>query len=258
MYVHLPLYVPERFLKDSRNGAYGAAVSCVDWVTGVLLDELKQQGLDEDTLVIFTSDNGSRCDNEGSNGRLRGKKGTTWEGGMRVPCVMRWPGSIPAGVVSNELTTSLDFFPTLVHLAGGSVPADRIIDGYDIKSIMFGEEGACSPREAFFYYLRNNLEAVRSENWKLHVWRNDMAVRELYNLDSDIGETTNVNHLYPEIVAALEQMIESCRADLGDDATGRTGSHCRPKGKVVEADTLTHYNPNHPYMIAMYDIEDAG
>jgi arylsulfatase A len=258
MYVHLPLYVPDRFQKESRNGDYGAAVACIDWVTGVLLDELKRQGLDEDTLVIFTSDNGSRCDHEGSNGSLRGTKGTTWEGGMRVPCIMRWPGQIPAGKVSGELTTSLDFLPTLMELAGGEMPDDRIIDGRDIRSLITGEASGCSPREAFFYYLMDNLEAVRSGAWKLHVWRNGEAVRELYDLEHDVGETTNVIELNVEIAAALEKMIDACRSDLGDGATGVEGRNCRPQGRVEVADTLTHYNPAHPYIIAMYDIEDAG
>jgi len=258
MYVHLPLYVPDRFLNESRNGAYGAAVACIDWVTGVLLDELKRQGMEENTLVVFTSDNGSRCDNEGSNGPLRGTKGTTWEGGQRVPCIMRWPGTIPAGTVSQALTTSLDFLPTLVGLAGGTLPEDRIIDGCDLRPLLSGGEGADSPREVFFYYLKDNLEAVRFGPWKLHVWRKDAAVRELYHLETDIGETTNVIEAHPEIAAQLERLIEQCRSDLGDAATGQEGSNCRPHGRVDQPTTLTHYDADHPYMIAMYDIEDAG
>src|SRR5436190_11013882 len=119
IYVHLPIYVQERFARASRNGAYGAAVATVDWAAGVLLAELRRLGLDHDTLVIFTSDNGSRAADEGgSNLPLRGVKGTTWEGGMRVPCVARWPGRIPAGTVRSAVTTSMDLFPTLAALAG--------------------------------------------------------------------------------------------------------------------------------------------
>jgi len=259
MYVHLPLYVPDRFLKESRNGAYGAAVACVDWVAGAIMDELKRQGIDENTLVIFTSDNGSRCDHEGSNGPLRGRKGTTWEGGLRVPCIARWPGTVPAGVTSDEMIASLDFFPTLVRLAGGRVPTDRVVDGYEISSVMFDGEGTVrSPRETFFYYMKNHLCAVRAGRWKLHVWRQGGQVRELYDLDADIGETTNLIGEHPEIAARLERLLESCRTDLGDEATGRTGSGCRPKGKTARPEALTHYSLNHPYLISMYDMEDYG
>ncbi|WP_135555145.1 sulfatase family protein [Paenibacillus cymbidii] len=258
MYVHLPLYVPQRFLQQSRNGSYGAAVECVDWATGVLLDELKRLGLDDNTLVIFTSDNGSRSDHEGSNGPLRGKKGTTWEGGMRVPCIMRWPGRIPAGEVCESLTASLDLYPTLIRLAGGDVPQDRIVDGVDIRELMFAERETVAPRQTLFYYLRNNLEAVRDGNWKLHVWRNGQEVRELYDLAADVGETNNVAEAQPEVVARLEQLLHECRLDLGDDATGTPGGNCREPGRVEQPDTLTHYRADHPYIIAMYDIEDKG
>jgi len=130
MYVHVPIYPPARFLQESENGRYGAAVQAIDWSVGVLLYELKQLGLDDNTLVIFTSDNGSRARDEGgSNAPLRSHKATTWEGGQRVPCVMRWPGHIPAGTVSRELTTAMDFYPTLAALADVPVPQDRIIDG---------------------------------------------------------------------------------------------------------------------------------
>ncbi|MBO9604440.1 MAG: sulfatase [Paenibacillaceae bacterium] len=258
MYVHLPLYVPQRFLQQSRNGSYGAAVECVDWATGVLLDELKRLGLDDNTLVIFTSDNGSRCDHEDSNGPLRGTKGTTWEGGMRVPCIMRWPGRIPAGEVCESLTASLDLYPTLIRLAGGDVPQDRIVDGVDIRELMFAEQETVSPRQTLFYYLQNNLEAVRDGNWKLHVWRKGREVRELYDLAADIGETNNVAEDHPEVVARLEQLLHECRLDLGDDASGMPGSNCRAPGRVEQPDTLTHYRADHPYLMAMYDIEDAG
>lgn len=258
MYVHLPLYVPERFLKESRNGAYGAAVACVDWATGVLLDEIKRQDLDQDTLIIFTSDNGSRCDHEGSNGPLRGTKGTTWEGGMRVPCIMRWPGRIPAGQTCGELATSMDLYPTIVRLAGGMEPRDRRIDGVDIRTLLFSGGKARSPRETFFYYMSNNLEAVREGKWKLHVWKEDHEVRELYDLENDIGESNNVREAFPEVVARLEKLLKQCRLDLGDEATGIAGSHCRPPGRVENPDTLTRYEPGHPYMVAMYDIEEAG
>jgi arylsulfatase A-like enzyme len=147
MHVHLPHYAPERFERESRNGEYGAAVACVDWATGVLLDELKQLGLDEDTLVIFTSDNGSRGDRGGSNAPLRGTKGTTWEGGQRVPCIFRWPGRIPAGSVENGIVSSLDFYPTFARLGHADLPADRITDGLDLLPML--TERAPSPEPHF-------------------------------------------------------------------------------------------------------------
>jgi len=116
MHVHLPLYVADRFLQDSTNGLYGASVACIDWSTGVILHTLRQFGLDQNTIVMFTSDNGSRCDFGPSNGHLHGKKGLTWEGGARVPLLARWPGLIPAGVVRHELTTGMDLLPRITEL----------------------------------------------------------------------------------------------------------------------------------------------
>lgn len=269
MYVHVPIYPPARFLSESENGRYGAAVQAIDWSVGVLLYELKQLGLDENTVVIFTSDNGSRARDEGgSNAPLRSHKATTWEGGQRVPCVMRWPGQIPAGTVCRELTTAMDLYPTLAALAGAAIPQDRIIDGKDIRPLLFDEAGATSPRDAFFYYLMENLMAVRSGKWKLHVGRIDFddrtfertfkAVAELYDLEADIGETTNRYDEEPKVVAALMAKLDACRHDLGDAVTGVVGQNRRSVGRVDQPDTLTHYDPDHPYIIALYDLKDRG
>ena len=264
MYVHLPIYVQERFLRESGNGAYGGAVACVDWAAEALLHELQRLGLDEKTLVIFTSDNGSRAASDGgSNAPLRGTKGTTWEGGMRLPCIMRWPGRIPAGSVCGEVATAMDLYPTLAALGGASVPGDRIVDGRDIAPLMLVEEEAESPHDAFFYYRADELRAVRSGRWKLHVRKADHAegtgeTRELYDLQSDIGETTNVYAEHPSVVEALQAKLEACRRDLGDSATGAAGENVRPLGGVDNPDTLTHYDPDHPYIIAMYDLRDRG
>ncbi len=258
MYVHLPLYTPDRFMKQSENGSYGAAVECIDWSVEVILEELKRLELDQDTLVIFTSDNGSRNDTGVSNSPLRGHKGTTWEGGIRVPCIMRWPGKIPTGNESNEIVTAMDLMPTLTLLAGGELSEDRIIDGKDIRPLIFAEEDAQSPRKVFFYYLQNNLEAVRVGKWKLHVRKGDKEIKELYNLEEDIAESNNLYDEYPEIVKELKEYLESCRQDIGDAACRIEGANCRPKGEVEEPDTLTHYDPDHPYIIAMYDLEDRG
>jgi len=258
MHVHVPIYAPPRFMKESKNGRYGAAVACIDWAAGVLLHELKTLGLDENTLVIFTSDNGSRCRGEGgSNGDLRGTKGTTWEGGMRVPCLMRWPGRIPAGGVCRELTASIDFYPTLAKLAGASLPQDRLIDGKDISPLIFGMDPV-SPRDTFFYYSLNSLEAVRNTRWKLHLRKGKNEIRELYDLVADSGETQNLYDSNPGVVKALMAHVESCRSDIGDEATGVKGRNTRPIGRVEHPDTLTHYDPGHPYIIALYDLKDRG
>ena len=259
MYVHLPIYASDRFLRESANGNYGAGVACVDWAAGAILHELKELGLDDDTLVIFTSDNGSRCRGEGgSNGVLRGTKGTTWEGGQRVPCIMRWPGHIPAGRVCSELATAMDLCPTLAALGGATVPGDRIIDGKDISPLMLSGGRAKSPHEAFFYYMRNSLEAIRCGNWKLHVRKGEEEISELYDLDADPGEENNLRDAHPEIVEELRARMEACREDLGDEATGVKGQNIRPLGRVDNPDTLTHLDPEHPYIIAMYDLKDRG
>ncbi len=256
MHVHLPHYAPERFERESRNGEYGAAVACVDWATGVLLDELKQLGLDEDTLVIFTSDNGSRGDRGGSNAPLRGTKGTTWEGGQRVPCIFRWPGRIPAGSVENGIVSSLDFYPTFAHLGHADLPADRITDGLDLLPML--TERAPSPRTSFYYYMRNSLEAVREGKWKLHVQKDRAGMTALYDLEQDMGETTDLSGDHRDVVSRLEVLLAACREDLGDDTQGVTGRNIRPAGRVDHPEPLTHYDPEHPYIMAMYDKEDFG
>ena len=259
MYVHRPLYVPNRFLNESRNGNYGAAVAAIDWATEVLLHQLRSLGLEEDTLVMFTSDNGSRCGGEGgSNGCLRGTKGSTYEGGLRVPCIMRWPGMIPAGATCGQLVSALDVYPTLAELAGAAVPTDRIIDGKSLVTLLRSGGTAPSPREDFFYYMRNTLEAVRSGPWKLHVLKKDQVVRELYNLVDDPGETRNVYELHADIVARLSAKLDACRQDIGDTGTNTIGRNIRPAGCVAKADTLTHLDPDHPYIVAMYDMKDKG
>lgn len=275
MHVHLPHYPPERFLRESMNGPYGGAVAAIDWATDVLLHELQALGLDDDTLIVFTSDNGSRMQGQGgSNGPLRGIKGSTWEGGMRVPMIARWPGKIAAGRVCSELTLSLDLCPTFAGIGGGKMPDDRIIDGNDIQPILYGSDGASTEHDAFFYYKKNVLEAVRSGKWKLHIRREELRssgnptvdrgervlveVEELYDLKADIGETTNVYGEHPDVVSDLEAKAEACRKDLGDNAVGVEGENVRPAGRVENPDTLTHLDSAHPYMIAMYDLPERG
>ena len=259
MYVHLPIYPPDRFLKESKNGRYGAAVACIDWVTGVIMDELKRQDLENNTLIIFTSDNGSRARDEGgSNAPLRGLKGETWEGGMRLPCIMKWPKKIPAGKVSSELTTSMDFFPTIANICNLEIPNDRIIDGKDISDIIFDKNDAKTPHDCFYYYFMNNLEAIRSGKWKLHVRKHKKEILELYDLENDIGETENICDKHPEIVKDLKLKMDKIREDIGDDALEIKGKNNRPNGRVQNPKPLTEYNPEHPYIEAMYDLNESG
>jgi arylsulfatase A len=254
LYVHLPIYVQERFARDSQNGIYGAAVECIDWATDVLIHELRALDLEEDTIVIFTSDNGSRT---GSNQPLRGGKGTTWEGGMRVPGIVRWPALIAPGRVSDEVVTSMDLLPTLAACCDATVPSDRTIDGRDVSNLWL-DENAVSPHEAFFYYWRNDLEAVRAGRWKLHFAKCGAAISELYDLDADPGETTDVYDQRADVVAALEKHAERARCSLGDARSGRVGADVRPIGRVADPRPLTTYDPDHPYYLAEYDLSDWG
>ncbi len=268
IYVHIPLYVQERFKEQSKNGPYGAAVESIDWATAVLMRELENLGLDDNTIVIFTSDNGSLGNNivpyggdgkplGGSNGKLRGFKASTWEGGQRVPAIVRWPGNINPGRVTDELCTSMDLYPTIAACCGASVPVDRTIDGREISALWF-DETAKSPHEAFFYYWMNDLEAVRSGPWKLHFSKKGKELHALYNLDTDIGETTDVRAEHPEVVAALEAHAEWARTSLGDARLQRVGNDLRPVGRVDDPQPLTRYDPEHPYYIAEYDLTDRG
>jgi arylsulfatase A len=268
LYVHLPIYVQARFAAQSTNGTYGAAVESIDWATSVILRELRALGVEENTIVIFTSDNGSLGNNPapiggtglpmgGSNGVLRGTKGTSWEGGFRVPGIVKWPAKIAPGRVSNELVTSMDLFPTLAAACGATVPADRVIDGLDITDVLLDPDAA-SPRSVFAYYWMNSLEAVRVGRWKLHVARRKDAVRELYDLDADVGETTDLATEHPEVVSQMQVHVEATRHALGDERTGQVGVDIRAIGRVENAKPLTTYDPEHPYYLAEYDLSDRG
>jgi len=258
LYVHVPLYVQDRFAAQSRNGRYGAAVEAIDWATGVVDHELARLGLAEDTIVIFTSDNGSRARDEGgSNAPLRGTKATTWEGGMGVPCIVRWPGRIDAGRTTDSVVSSLDLFPTLAAVCGAEVPGDRTIDGRDISAVLFDPE-APAPEDPFLYYWMNDLEAVRVGRWKLHLAKHGRAVDALYDLQVDPSESADRFATEPEVVAALEAVAEEARASLGDARTDRVGADVRPIGRVADPRPLTTYDPDHPYYLAEYDLADRG
>ncbi len=233
-------FASEAFRGQSANGAWGDSVEEIDWSTGEIIAALKRLDLDDRTLVIWTSDNGAprRDPPQGLNLPLGGWGYTSMEGGMRVPCLMRWPGKISAGKVCDEIATTMDLLPTLAKLAGSEPPADRTIDGRDIRPLMSGREGAKSPHEAFFYYYRDTLHAVRSGPWKLHLalpkgaptFRGDAdrSRARLFNLDNDIAETTDVAAEHADVVKRLTLLAEQARADLGDFQ--RDGADQRPAG----------------------------
>ncbi len=210
---HIPLYVSEDFKGKSARGLYGDVIEEIDWSVGEILRTLKESGVDDRTFVLFTSDNGPwliKKEDGGSALPLRDGKGTTYEGGMREPCLMRWPGKIPAGTVCGELCGTIDMLPTIARLAGGKVPTDRVIDGQDIWPLISGERGAKTPHEAYFYYRGKQLRAVRCGKWK---FRKDPAP-ELFDLEADISESKNLVKEYPDIARELEEKMNDFHASL--------------------------------------------
>lgn len=247
---HVPLAASEKFKGKSAAGLYGDAIEEIDDSTGRILDQLKQLGIDDHTLVIYTSDNGpwlAKGEDGGLATPLRGGKGGSYEGGFREPCIMRWPGRIPAGSVCAEVATQMDFLPTLAKFAGVTSSPPKPIDGKDISDLMLAKDGAKSPHESFFYYVGNRLHAVRSGQWKLKVpttlgeefagyLRIENAETEipraLYDLANDPGEQKSVLSNHPEVAAKLQAMIESAREDLGDSRRKMEGKNVRPIGRV--------------------------
>jgi len=251
---HVPLGVSSKFKGKSEQGMYGDVMMEIDWSVGQVLQTLKEYDLDKNTLVIFTSDNGPWLNfgnHAGSTGGLREGKGTSFEGGQREPCIMRWPRKIPAGEVCNKLATTLDIYATLAAITNSPLP-DHKIDGVNILPLLMGDKRA-NPREGFYYYYqKNNLEAVRKGQWKLvfphpHVsyenvlpgndgwpgaYARDTATFALYDLRRDPGEEYNVKELYPDVVMELEKYAEIAREDLGDNLTGRQGNNVRESGKI--------------------------
>ncbi len=246
---HVVLGVTEPFKGRSERGLYGDVIEELDASTGEIVDLLGDLGLDRNTIVVYTSDNGpwsnhslpqytgAITEHAGSCGPLRGAKGTTWEGGIRVPTVMWGPEYIPAGTETSEVATTMDLLPTFIEMAGAKLPTDRTLDGRDIAPIMLGEPGAKSPHEAFYYYRETRLDAVRSDKWKLVFprpsldesdwllsrggaflgeYREPVGVLSLYNLEADIGETTDIADQYPEVVQRLTALADQARSELGD------------------------------------------
>ena len=252
---HVPLAASARFKGTSERGIFGDVLTELDWSVGQIMKELKEQGLDDNTIVIFTSDNGpwlNYGDHAGSSGGFREGKGTSFEGGQRVPAIIRWPGVVPAGRVSNKLLSNIDILPTLVKLTGAKSPREKI-DGIEFVDLLKGDDTK-KPRESFLYYYRqNSLEAVRKDNWKLvfahpgRTYEGSLPGKDgqpgpapedhqfpvaLYNLERDPGERYDVYSQNPGIVAELEKVAEAAREDLGDDLQKKAGKNRRPGGKI--------------------------
>jgi arylsulfatase A-like enzyme len=232
------------FRGQSRNGPYGDAVEELDWSTGEILRVVQELGLDERTLIVWTSDNGAvqRQPPQGSSAPYRGFGYDTSEGAMRMPCVMRWPGKVPAGVTSDQLCSTLDLLPTLAALAGTNPPAGRTIDGHDIRPLLFAEPSAVSPWDAvgFCFYRLEQLQAVRAGPWKLYLplerklttlnRKTVPSPMQLFDVRNDVGETQEVSRQHPEVVQRLTVLAERARQELGD--VDRPGRGQRPAGWV--------------------------
>jgi arylsulfatase A-like enzyme len=253
--VHTPIHPGAAFAGKSRNGRFGDWVEEVDWSVGQVLDALRSQGLDKETLVVFTSDNGpwlTKGADGGSAGPLRGGKGSTWEGGVREPTIAWWPGRVPAGSVNDAVAGTIDLLPTFVSLAGGTVPASPVIDGRDITSILLGQSKE-SAREAHYYFSGYDLQAVRQGRWKLALVPQPDGMGKqaakvpaglrLYDLDAEIGEQTDVAAQHPEVVAKLKVLADKMSSEIA----GKTPTSRRPAGEVKGAKTLyptIDYVPN--------------
>jgi len=233
------------FKGRSQNGPYGDSIEELDWSAGEILAALKRLGLDERTLVVWTSDNGAvrRNPPQGSNAPLKGWGYDTSEGAMRMPCLVRGPGHVPAGRVGDDLCSMMDWLPTFAKLAEAEPPRDRITDGCDIRPILFGEVGATSRYDetGFYYYMMGQLQAVRAGPWKFYLplekkianlqGQQVKSPGMLYDVRKDPGETKERSTEHPEIATRLTALAEKARADLGDE--GREGKNQRPAGQVA-------------------------
>ncbi len=252
---HVPLYVSDKFKGKSPRGLYGDVIMEIDWSVGQILQTLKSLELEEETLVIFTSDNGpwlSYGEHAGSALPLREGKGTALEGGQREPTILYYPGTLPQGLSVDTQMMNIDLLPTLAQRVGADLPKHPI-DGKDVWHLWTGES-TTSPHEAYyFYYHVNELHGVRYQNWKLyfphryrtldgqpggknglpaHYSYKNIEKIELYNLDTDLSETTDVAEQYPEVVAQIVALADQKRKELGDALTNQTGTGSRPAGSI--------------------------
>ena len=248
---HTPWFVPKRFEGTSGDGAFGDAVMCMDWMVGQVMETLDKLNLAENTIVVFTTDNGPLWQKHDELKGIYGKYGdvdTTrphklragkyqakWEGGTRVPMIVRWPGKVAAGKTSDALAAGFDFYPTFAAIAGVRVPGDRLIDGVDLTPLLTSTGDAAKPvRETLYYYENFGLAAVRKGDYKLIFPGRpppDVQKTLLFNVREDPGETKDLAEKHPEIVAQLEKVADEARKDLGDARTGAPGQNRRPPAK---------------------------
>lgn len=252
--VHVPLYVSDKFKGKSGVGLFGDVMMEVDWSVGQILGTLRKHQLEQNTLVLFTSDNGpwlSYGDHAGTAGPLREGKGTMFDGGCRESTIAWWPGTIPAGTLCKEPAMTIDVLPTVANLIGANLP-DHKIDGKDITPLLKGVSGAKSPHEAYFMYYGRELQAMRMGKWKLHfphgyrtmagnpggtdgIPTNYQQARiglSLFDLSKDIGETTDVKDQHPDVVARMRELAQAMRLDLGDSLTKTDGAGARSPGRL--------------------------
>jgi arylsulfatase A len=244
---HFPLAASDEFKGKSSDGIYGDAIAEIDWSVGVIMKEIEKLGLLNNTMIVFTSDNGGEARGGmvkgGLNHPLRGHKGQTWEGGMRVPCIIQWPGIIPSGTVCKELATEMDVLPTLAGIVDARDQLKNRIDGHDIYNLMVSPESEKSPYDVFYYYDRDQLQAIRWKNWKLHLkqehgrypaaWKSytePFPNFELYDLERDPTETWNVAGDYPGILDSILVYKDAAIEVLGD--LNQQGSGMRTAGYV--------------------------
>ncbi len=251
---HIPLGVSEKFRGKTEKGKYGDVMEEIDWSVGEIEKALEANGITENTVFIFTTDNGpwlNYGDHAGSAGGLREGKTTSWEGGQRVPFIIKWPGHTPEGTICNQLACAIDILPSIAELTNADLPNLKI-DGVDISELWEGDTNAKPREDILFYYGTNNLNAVRKGNWKLvlpHTWdsydappgqngyggpriRKKVEEVELYNMMRDPGEQFNVVEYYPEKVTEIMKIVDAARAELGDLNVGlKSGSGTREIGK---------------------------
>ncbi len=252
---HVPISASAQFKGKSKQGLYGDVMMEIDWSVGEVLKAVKANGIEKNTLIIFTSDNGpwlNYGNHAGSTGGLREGKGNSYEGGVRVPCIVRWPGVVNPGLTSNSLSSTIDLYPTLADLLEIKLPAQKI-DGVSLLPILKGDISAQPRKEFYYYYRTNSLEAVRLDDWKLvlpHPGRTyenfDMGMngypgkvdenypvkQGLYDLRRDPGERYDVQNQYPDIMEALQALADKAREDLGDDLVNMPGKNRREPGNI--------------------------
>jgi arylsulfatase A-like enzyme len=243
--VHFPVYPGKKWAGKSPHGIFSDWVEEMDWGVGRVLDAVREQGLAERTLVLFVSDNGGTP--RSVNAPLRGNKGSTFEGGMRVPAIAWWPGKVPPGTETDAVLGMFDVLPTFAALAGAKPPAGRKLDGVDVTPHLTGARPARPAHETFYYYRGLRLEAVRHGDWKLQVAapaknaepKDGGFQARLYNLRTDVGEARDVAAVNPDVVRKLEGLIAAMMDDLGLDGMG---PGCRPLGKVKDARPLIDFD----------------